>query len=80
MKPNDCLLLTFDSTFGKCMLLTAEYAEFFAIRLRRVLQIWFYTIKYKLTNEGKKYQIKIKKYLTRGKDLNILYPLKGNNK
>jgi len=46
----------------------------------RVLQIWFYTIKYKLTNEGKKYQIKIKKYLTRGKDLNILYPLKGNNK
>lgn len=50
------------------------------IRLRRVLQIWFYTIKYKLTNEGKKYQIKIKKYLTRGKDLNILYPLKGNNK
>ena len=62
------------------MLLTAEYAEFFAIRLRRVLQIWFYTIKYKLTNEGKKYQIKIKKYLTRGKDLNILYPLKGNNK
>ena len=55
-------------------------AEAEVIRLRRVLQIWFYTIKYKLTNEGKKYQIKIKKYLTRGKDLNILYPLKGNNK
>jgi len=50
------------------------------VPLSRVLQIWFYTIKYKLTNEGKKYQIKIKKYLTRGKDLNILYPLKGNNK